>query len=312
MSRRASWAVDATALAGPRAHAMSVDVEEHFQVSAMAPVVKRTDWDRHPSRVAANTRRVLELFDRHGVRATFFTLGWVAARHPNLVRDIVAAGHELASHGSLHQRVHTLSPAEFRADVGDSKRLLEDVAGVAVTGYRAPSFSIDARTPWAHEVLRAEGYRYSSSVFPLSTDHYGMPEAPRFAYRPFDDDGFLEIPLTTAEVAGRRVPCAGGGYFRLLPVGLSTRAMRRVTDRDREACVFYFHPWEVDPDQPRVTGLSARARFRHYLNLKRMQPRLEVLCRSFAWDRMDRVFPVDRASATTARAALAPALEAAS
>ena len=184
----------------PRVHAMSVDVEEHFQVSAMEPAVARADWDRHPSRVAANTRRTLDLFERHGVKATFFTLGWVAKRQPALVRDIVARGHELASHGMGHQRVHTLSAGAFRADVRDSKALLEDISGAPVRGYRAPSFSIDARTPWAHEVLRDCGYRYSSSVFPLKTDHYGMPEAPRFVFRPFDDDGFLEIPPTTAEI----------------------------------------------------------------------------------------------------------------
>lgn len=296
----------------PRVHAMSVDVEEHFQVSAMEPAVARADWDRHPSRVAANTRRTLDLFERHGVKATFFTLGWVAKRQPALVRDIVARGHELASHGMGHQRVHTLSAGAFRADVRDSKALLEDISGAPVGGYRAPSFSIDARTPWAHEVLRDCGYRYSSSVFPLKTDHYGMPEAPRFVYRPFDDDGFLEIPPTTAEIGGRRVPCAGGGYFRLLPVALFSRAMRRVVDRDREACVFYFHPWEVDPDQPRVPGLGARARLRHYLNLARMQPRLEVLCDAFAWDRIDRVFPVDVAHRTGDAAGRgSPALEAA-
>lgn len=293
-----------------RVHAMSVDVEEHFQVSAMDPVVARVDWDRHPSRVVENTRRVLDLFDRHGVRATFFTLGWVAARQPGLVRDIVARGHELASHGMGHRRVHTLEPEAFAADVRDSKALLEDIAGVGIAGYRAPSFSIDGRAPWAHRILRDAGYRYSSSVFPLRTDHYGMPEAPRFAYQPFDDDRFLEIPLTTAELGGRRLPCAGGGYFRLLPVRAFTWALQRVAARDRESCVFYFHPWEVDPGQPRVPGLSARARFRHYLNLDRMQPRLEVLCRQFAWDRIDRVFPTP--SAPAAQGDRSPVLEAAS
>lgn len=294
----------------PRVHAMSVDVEEHFQVSAMEPAVARADWDRHPSRVAANTRRVLDLFDRHGVKATFFTLGWVARRHPALVRDIVARGHELASHGMGHQRVHTLSPGAFRADVRDSKALLEDLAGVPVFGYRAPSFSIDASTPWAHEVLRETGHRYSSSVFPLRTDHYGMAEAPRFVYRPFDDDAFLEIPPTTAELGGRRVPCAGGGYFRLLPLALFSWALRRVAEREGEACVFYFHPWEVDHEQPRVPGLGTRSRVRHYLNLARMQPRLDVLCEAFAWDRVDRVFPVDGCAPAPCRST--PALETAS
>lgn len=288
--------VDANTDPGGSVHAMSVDVEEHFQVSAMDSVIARADWDRYRSRVESNVDAILALFDRHDVRATFFTLGWIAARHAAMVRRIVAAGHELASHGSDHVKVHRQTPDEFRADIRRSKAVLEDVGGVPVRGYRAASFSIDGRTPWAHEILAEEGYGYSSSVYPIRHDHYGMPEAPRFAYRPLPDAAFVEIPITTVEIAGRRVPCGGGGYFRLLPYRVSTRALDRVRRADGQSCVFYFHPWEIDPDQPRVAGLSRRSRFRHYTNLKSMQPRLERLAARHAWDRMDRVFPVTQPS----------------
>ena len=273
-------------------HAMSVDVEEHFQVSAMEGVVDRADWPRHESRVEANVDALLDLFARQRVRATFFTLGWVAERRGAMVRRIVAAGHELASHGQTHRRVYSQTPAAFRADVRDSRRLLEDVGGVPVRGYRAPSFSIDARTPWAHAILAEEGYAYSSSVYPIRHDHYGMPTAPRDPYRPLDDSPFLEVPIATVTLLGRRWPGGGGGYFRLLPYGVSRWALARRQDREGAAAVFYIHPWEIDPDQPRVAGLAAKTRFRHYLNLARTKPRLDRLAGDFAWDRMDRVFAV--------------------
>jgi len=281
-----------TAPTAPPCNAMSVDVEEHFQVSAMESVVARGDWHHHHSRVEANVDAILDLFARDGVRATFFTLGWIAQRHPTMVRRIVAEGHELASHGFAHVRVHQQTPAAFRADVRHTKAVLEDIGGVPVRGYRAASFSIDARTPWAHAILAEEGHCYSSSIYPIRHDLYGMPEAPRFAYHPLSGSDFMEVPITTTTLLGRRWPCGGGGYFRLLPYAASIRAMRRVGARDGARCVFYFHPWEIDPDQPRVDGLSRRARFRHYTNLARMMPRLERLTRRFAWDRMDRVFPV--------------------
>ncbi len=295
----------APATAAPR-NAMSVDVEEHFQVSAMEPVVARRDWNRHPSRVEANVDAILDLFARNGVRATFFTLGWVARRHPEMVRRIVAGGHELASHGFAHVRVHQQTAAAFRADIRRTKAVLEDIGGVPVRGYRAASFSIDARTPWAHAILAEEGHTYSSSVYPIRHDLYGMPEAPRFAYRPLPDSDFLEVPITTTTLLGRRLPCGGGGYFRLLPFPASLWAMRRVGAREGAACVFYFHPWEIDPDQPKVAGLSPRARFRHYIQLSRTMPRLERLTRRLAWDRMDRVFALAagaRASDVPPRAA---------
>ncbi len=281
-----------------RPNAMTVDVEEHFQVSAMETVVRRGDWDRHPSRVEANVDWLLDRFAEHGIAATFFTLGWIAERHGAMIRRIVAAGHELASHGYAHVRVNTQDPAAFRADVRRAKAVLEDAGGVSVRGYRAASFSIDASTPWAHAVLAETGHAYSSSVYPIRHDHYGMPSAPRFAYAPLPGSGFREIPLSTAEVMGRRVPCAGGGYFRLLPLPVSAAAIDRLNRREGARCVFYLHPWEIDPGQPRVPGLSGRTRFRHYVNLSRTAPRLTHLLRRYPWGPMNRAFP-EIAEATT-------------
>jgi polysaccharide deacetylase family protein (PEP-CTERM system associated) len=276
--------------------AMTVDVEDYFQVSALAPYVRRDAWDAMPSRVERNTDRVLDLFADCGVRATFFTLAWVAERHPRLIRRIVEGGHELASHGVEHVRVSDQTPAAFKADASRAKAILEDTGGVAVRGYRAASFSIGATTPWAFEVLAEVGHDYSSSVYPIRHDHYGMPDAPRFAYRPLADQAFLEVPISTTMLGGRTVPCGGGGYFRLLPYALSRWALRRVTARERAPLVFYFHPWEIDADQPRVPGAALRARFRHYTNLERMQDKLRAVLRDFRWDRMDRL--VDGAKGT--------------
>lgn len=269
-------------------NAMTVDVEDYFQVAAFENCIRREDWPRWPVRVEANTRRVLELFERHHVRATFFVLGWVAERFPGLVREIAAAGHEIASHGFGHERLVNLSRAEFRAGVVRTRQLLEDISGNPVTGYRAPSWSIGPGTLWAYAELRAAGYRYSSSIVPIRHDLYGMPDAPRFAFT--TDSGLLEIPVTTARAWGRNWPCGGGGYFRLLPYALFKRGLRRVNRREHSSGVFYFHPWEVDPGQPRVPGVTFRNRVRHYLNLKRTAPRLEKLMRDFRFDRMDRVF----------------------
>ena len=273
----------------PIANAMSVDVEDYFQVHALAERIARADWEVLPRRVEHSTERVLALFADHGARATFFMLGWVAERHPALVRRIVAAGHELASHGVEHIRADAQDEPAFRADVRRSRRLLEDIAGVPVNGYRAASFSIGARNLWAFRVLAEEGYRYSSSVYPVRHDQYGMPSAPRFAFRMAELDGFVELPITTVAWRGRRLPCGGGGYFRLLPYGLSRRMLRRVNRADGRPCTFYFHPWEIDPDQPRQHGLAWRARFRHYTNLSRMENKVTRLLRDFRWDRLDRV-----------------------
>lgn len=269
-------------------NALTVDVEDYFQVSALAPQIDRATWDSRPCRVERNVSRLLELFDGTGARATFFTLGWVAQRYPGLVREIVAAGHELASHGYGHLRASEQTRSDFRDDIVRAKALLEDIAGRPVAGYRAPSFSIGETNPWAFEVLLEAGYRYSSSVYPVRHDHYGMPDAPRFPYQPLP--GLTEIPVTTTRVFSRNLPAGGGGYFRLAPYALSRWAVRRVNRIDRRPAIFYLHPWEIDPDQPRVPGTSLKTRFRHYLNLDKTETRLGRLLRDFRWGRMDQVF----------------------
>lgn len=273
----------------PITNAMTVDVEDYFQVAAFERCIARADWPRWPVRVEANTRRILEIFARTHIHATFFVLGWVAERFPALVRDIGTAGHEVASHGFGHERLTNLSRSEFRESVTRSKHLLEDISGSAVAGYRAPSWSIGPTTLWAHAELREAGYRYSSSVVPIRHDLYGMPAAPRFAFVTADS-GLLEVPVTTVQWGGRNWPCGGGGFFRLLPYPLFRRGLRRVNRNDQRAGVFYFHPWEIDPQQPRVPGVTLKNRVRHYLNLKRTAPRVERLLRDFRFDRMDRVF----------------------
>lgn len=272
-----------------KVNAMSVDVEDYFQVSAFEQHVPRSAWDSTPLRVEANVERILALFEQRNVKATFFTLGWVAERHPEMVRRIVAAGHELASHGWQHIRVNTQQPAAFREDVTRTKALLEDLGGVPVTGYRAASYSIGAGNLWALDVLADAGYSYSSSIAPIKHDLYGMPEAPRFAFAAAGGR-LTEIPVTTLTLAGRNINCGGGGWFRLFPYGFSRWALRRINRQEGESGLFYFHPWEIDPEQPRPEGLPARTRFRHYLNLGRMEQRLQRLLGDFRWDRMDRVF----------------------
>ncbi len=275
---------------GGPVNAMSVDVEDYFQVSAFDSTTSRGDWDSYPCRVERNVDVILGLFAEQETKATFFTLGWVAERYPQLLHRIVEGGHEVASHGYNHIRVGTQTPEEFRDDVRRTKALLEDVSGTPVRGYRAASFSIDKRTPWAFEILAEEGHDYSSSVYPIRHDLYGMPDAPRFAFRPEGGKGLLEIPVTTVAVMGQNIPCGGGGYFRLLPYSVSRWAMKQVNASDKQSCIFYFHPWEVDPDQPRQDGLPFKSRFRHYTNLTRMQGKLRRVLSEFAWDRMDRVF----------------------
>jgi polysaccharide deacetylase family protein (PEP-CTERM system associated) len=266
-------------------HALTVDVEDFFHVQAFAGVIPRAAWDGLPRRVEANTERLLDLWGRAGVVGTFFTLGWVAERHPALIRRIVAAGHELASHGHGHQRVFELSPEDFRADISRAKGVLEDAGGVAVTGYRAPTFSLGPRTPWAFKILSETGHRYSSSIYPVKHDLYGSPDASRVPYR-HGGTGLWEFPMTTLRVLSKNIPCSGGGYFRLLPYPLYRFLLRRCA----APALFYTHPWEIDPDQPRVEGAGPLSRFRHYNNLAKTYGRLERLLRDFAWDRMDRVY----------------------
>jgi len=271
-------------------NAMTCDVEDYFQVSAFAPYIDRASWPARECRVEANMDRILALFERTGVRATFFTLGWIAERYPNVVKRIVAGGHELASHGYGHLRASDQTRAEFDNDVRSAKALLEDIGGQEVIGYRAPSFSIGRDNLWALDALLEAGYRYSSSIYPVVHDHYGMPEAPRFAFYPNGTDGLLEIPITTVQMMGRKLPAGGGGYFRLLPYALSRWMMAKVNADDRQPALFYFHPWEIDTEQPRPEGVGAKSRFRHYVNIERMEARIEALARDFAWDRMDRIF----------------------
>jgi polysaccharide deacetylase family protein (PEP-CTERM system associated) len=269
-------------------NALSVDVEDWFQVGAFERVIDRAEWETLDARVERNTDAVLRLFAEERVRATFFTLGWVAARHPALIRRIVDAGHEIASHGWDHQRVFTLTPQAFRADLARARAAIEDAAGLRVTGYRAPSFSIDQRTPWAHAVLAEEGYAYSSSVAPVVHDHYGWPEAPRFAFRPLADAPLIELPVTTARLAGRTLAAGGGGFFRMLPYGFTRWAIGQV-NAERRPAIFYFHPWEIDPGQPRVRHAPLRSRVRHYSRLGAMEGKLRRLIRRFDWGRVDQV-----------------------
>ena len=271
-------------------NAMSVDVEDWFQVSAFEGHIDRCQWSQLQWRIEANMERILALFEKHRVRGTFFVLGMIAERFPCIVEDIVSAGHELASHGWSHIRVTQQQPAEFFEDVSRTRKLLEDLSGVMVRGYRAASYSIGRDNLWALDVLAEAGYRYSSSIYPIRHDLYGMPEAPRFAFRPRGDDGILEVPVTTVAFAGQKFPCGGGGYFRLFPYALSRWFIRRVNEGDGESAVFYFHPWEVDPGQPRQTNVGLKTRVRHYLNLTRTEARLDRLLGDFNWDRMDRVF----------------------
>jgi polysaccharide deacetylase family protein (PEP-CTERM system associated) len=271
-------------------NALTIDVEDYFQVSAFAPHIARADWPRLECRVEANIERILLLLDSRRIHATFFTLGWIAERYPAMLRRVAAAGHEVASHGYAHLRASEQSAAQFADDVRRSKAILEQITGLAVRGYRAPSFSIGAANLWAFDVLQEAGYRYSSSIYPIRHDHYGMPDAPRFAWRPRGPHGVLELPVSTVRLRGRNLPAGGGGYFRLMPYALSRWLLRRINSRDGQAGIFYFHPWELDPGQPRPLGLSARTRFRHYLNLGCMEARLARLTRDFAWDRMDRIF----------------------
>ena len=274
--------------AAPIVNALTIDVEDYFQVSAFADHVSRGDWETMPCRVERNIDRILALLDERKVHATFFTLGWLAERYPDLVRRISDAGHELASHGFSHRRATEQQRDEFLADIRLAKAVLEDISGQGVSGYRAPSFSVGPGNVWAFDCISEAGYRYSSSVYPIRHDHYGVPDGPRFAHE--SSPGVLELPVATVRLFSTNWPAGGGGYFRLLPYFISHWSIRRINIVDRKPAMFYFHPWELDPDQPRVKGVRAKTRFRHYLNLKRTEPRLRRLVADFRWDRVDRVF----------------------
>jgi len=274
---------------------LSIDVEDYFQVSAFERVSPFASWDERDLRVEANTERILTLLSDKGVHATFFILGWVAERCPGLVRRIVADGHEVASHGYGHQRVVNLSRVEFRNDIQRSKSLIEDLSGKQVSGYRAPSYSISHQTPWAFDELLEAGYRYDSSIFPVRHDFYGIPDWPRFSgsvikgadgfWRPGKKEdkeaALLEVPISTLRLAGKNFPLAGGGYFRLLPYVITRWGLNRINQVEEQPFVFYLHPWELDPDQPRMRGVSWKSRFRHYLNLSRTGGRFQRLLEDF-------------------------------
>lgn len=269
-------------------NALTIDVEDYFQVSAFASRIARSTWNTCECRIERNVNCILGMLDRYDVKATFFTLGWIAERYPALIRQIAQSGHEIASHGYAHERASDQTEEAFFADIQLAKVILEDLSGQEVRGYRAPSFSIGNGNLWAFDCLVRAGYRYSSSIYPIVHDHYGMPDAPRFAHevRP----GLTEIPITTLRVLGRNFPSSGGGYFRLLPYAVSRWMLRRVNVADQQAGVFYFHPWEIDPDQPRVPGISRKTRFRHYVNIDRVEGRLNQLLQDFRWGRMDQIF----------------------
>jgi polysaccharide deacetylase family protein (PEP-CTERM system associated) len=274
---------------GERVNAMTVDVEDYFQVQAFANNISRECWNSIPRRVEANVDRLLELFAANRVCATFFSLGWIAERHPGMMQRIAAAGHEVASHGYDHKLVGELTPEMFQDDVRRTRGIIEDATATPVLGYRAPTFSIGPQTPWAYEILEQEGYCYSSSVYPIHHDLYGAANAPRAPF-PVTPGGFWEIPLTTRRLFGQNFPCAGGGYFRLLPYWLSRRNLRHLNTADAPPCIFYMHPWEIDAEQPPVRGISVKTRLRHYTNLRAMPGRLQRLLGDFRWGRMDRVF----------------------
>ena len=271
-------------------NAFTIDVEDYFQVSAFAPYINRNDWNLHECRIEKNIETILHMLNKNGTKATFFTLGWIAERYPQMVKKIVLEGHELASHGYGHERAFDLSKQEFFDDIQSAKKLLEDISGSEVKGYRAPSFSINKNNLWAFDCLLRAGYKYSSSVYPIKHDHYGMPTAPRFPY--FVRDGLLEIPITTLRIFGKNFPSSGGGYFRLMPYLFSKFMINKVLSDDKQPAIFYFHPWEIDIEQPRISGIDSKTKFRHYINIKKMEKKINSLLTDFLWNRVDKVFSI--------------------
>ncbi len=269
-------------------HAMTIDVEDYYHVAAFARVIRPSEWEHYPSRVVANTQRLLSVFERKQIRATFFILGWVAERFPELVREIDQRGHEIASHGYSHQLVYSQTPEVFREETRKSKSLLEEITQKPCEGYRAASYSITAKSLWALDILAELGFKWDSSIFPVRHDNYGMPNSPEAPYRIRLASGasLLEFPLTTAKLGGLSIPAAGGGYFRQYPYVLSRWLFRRASLNETRPQIFYLHPWEVDPDQPRVEGAGWFSRFRHYTNIRRCLPRLERLIDDFQFSAM--------------------------
>jgi polysaccharide deacetylase family protein (PEP-CTERM system associated) len=274
-------------------NAITVDVEDYFQVSAFENSIDRNDWDSLEHRIVQNMNKTFEIFSRNSVKATFFVLGWIAERYPEIVKKIIENGHELASHGYGHQRVSDLTPVQFSEDIRRAKAILEDLSGQEVVGYRAPSYSIGEKNIWALQVLAEAGYQYSSSIYPIKHDHYGFPQAPRFAFRE-EKTGIIEIPISTLKINSRLFPAGGGGFFRFYPYFLSKWAIKKINQDDNEPVIFYFHPWELDANQPRQKNISIKSRFRHYLNLSSTETRLDRLLVDFDWGRVNDIF-VNRA-----------------
>jgi len=277
----------------PTKQVMTVDVEDYFHVSAFEKNITRTDWDNLELRVERNTYRLLELFERNQVKSTFFTLAWVAKRCPELIKAIVSQGHELASHGYSHQRATMMTAEQFRQDVSKSKQILEDTSGQAVIGYRAPSFSINDSNTWVYEILIELGFEYSSSTYPITHDLYGVPKWSRFMYeRPekFEGKSIIEIPVPTSRKNGQNTGIGGGGYFRLYPYWLSKRRIDNYLKTEQQPYSFYFHPWEIDPQQPRIAGVSAKSKLRHYMNLSKMEGKVIRLLEDYQWDTMASVY----------------------
>jgi len=269
-------------------NAMTVDVEDYFHVSAFENTIAKSNWDNMPLRVEHNTYRLLELFEKQNTKSTFFVLGWVAKRCPELIKAIVEQGHELASHGFSHQRATEMTRAEFTADVEQSKKILEDVSGTQVLGYRAPSFSVNDSNTWIYDVLVELGFKYSSSTYPINHDLYGVPEWPRFAYQ--REEGILEIPVPTIRKNEVNTGIGGGGYFRLYPYWLSKRRIDKFHQQEQQPYSFYFHPWEIDPQQPRIKEAPLKSKFRHYINLSKMEGKLEKLLEDYQWSTMKDVY----------------------
>lgn len=290
-------------------HAMTVDVEDYYQVAAFFDVVKPEDWGNWPSRVEANTDRLLQLFDEKGLKITFFVLGWVAQRHPELVKRIHDQGHEIASHGYSHQFIYRQSPEIFREETLRSKNILEDLTGTPITGYRAASYSITRQSLWALDILAELGFTWDSSIFPTRHDNYGIPGSPEEPYKIITYSGaeLLEFPLTTAKVFGQAVPAAGGGYFRQYPYALSRWLFERASEGGTKPQIFYLHPWEIDPDQPRIPDASWFSRFRHYTNLHRCLPRLERMIEDFRFGTISESLGSVKISKTLDLRELAPA-----
>ncbi len=272
----------------PVKQVMTVDVEDYFHVSAFEKTIKRSDWKNLELRVESNTYRLLDIFAQYNAKCTFFTLGWVAERCPHLVKAIVEQGHELASHGYAHQRTNTMTPEQFRVDVAKSKQLLEDASGQEIIGYRAPSFSFDESNTWVYNILMELGFKYSSSTYPIKHDLYGVPHWPRFKHS--KAEGIIEIPVPTVRKQEQNIGIGGGGYFRLYPYWLSKKRIDNYLRSENQPYSFYFHPWEIDPKQPRVVGASVKSKLRHYVNLSRMEAKIIKLLEDYQWDTMKNVY----------------------